>query len=244
MVASSIHRNRSRLTRPTIRRGKRRGQRRRKSYPLADRSTFNVGTVGICRNPTAITDSMLVKLKYSQAVDLTSGANPGSHVFNMNSIFDPNFTGVGHQPLGYDEWSNFYAQYCVYGASWNVRIVGDGNAACLAGVLVKPNSTLLNNFDTIRERPYSQDAICGLQGSNKHIQCFKGFMSTKRIFGLKTLTVADDQYIASFGANPSNSWYLHLYAQHIDRSTAASSKAEVELTYYVKLFNRKNLLQS
>lgn len=37
----------------------------------------------------------------------------GNQQFRLNSLFDPDYTGTGHQPMGYDQITPLYHQYCV-----------------------------------------------------------------------------------------------------------------------------------
>ena len=76
-------------------------KRRRKSYRKLKTS------VAVIRMPSIMPDSIYVNMKYNTAITMTSLLGIGTYVFSMNSIFDPDFTGVGHQPLGHDQWSAF-----------------------------------------------------------------------------------------------------------------------------------------
>lgn len=199
----------------------------------------------IIRAPAAISDSTMVKMNYGFNVDTNSTTAPDAHIFNCNSIHDPDFSGVGHQPLSHDQWASFYTSYCVYAIRYDIQAVGitSGTSGQLA-VVFKPNSTGVTDFDTIREKSYNQYKICGPPGSAPSVRQFKGYMTTKRMFGLKELTNADTSYQASFGSNPSNNWYLHCYSQAIDNSTSYNVYWTGVITYYVKLFNRKALTES
>lgn len=55
-----------------------------------------------------------VALRYVQTLTLnaTSGAS-ATNVFRANSVFDPDFTGTGHQPMFHDIYSQIYGQYKV-----------------------------------------------------------------------------------------------------------------------------------
>jgi len=65
----------------------------------------NVVSVGTIRP-----DRIMVKLPYETTVQLT-GAITVDHIMNTNSLFDPDRTGAGHQPMGFDTWSVIYNRY-------------------------------------------------------------------------------------------------------------------------------------
>lgn len=46
--------------------------------------------------------------------------SPATYIFRANSIHDPNSTGGGHQPRGFDELSVFYYHYVVLGSKCTV----------------------------------------------------------------------------------------------------------------------------
>jgi len=57
------------------------------------------------------------RFRYSQRVAVTStGGALGTYVFRANSCYDPDYTGAGHQPMGWDEMSSLYKHYVVLGS--------------------------------------------------------------------------------------------------------------------------------
>jgi len=55
-----------------------------------------------------------VALRYLENFTLdASGSGSATQVFSVNSIFDPNVTGVGHQPMFRDNYANLYNTYRV-----------------------------------------------------------------------------------------------------------------------------------
>jgi len=68
--------------------------------------------------------SKIVKLRYVETISFDAGT--GSYALNnfrANSIFDPNSTGVGHQPSNFDRWALLYDRYTVLGSRCKVDLV-------------------------------------------------------------------------------------------------------------------------
>ncbi len=64
------------------------------------------------------------KLTYAETYAFTTGAAGvvgSTQLMSLGSIFDPNITGVGHQPYGHDQLAEWYSRYLVLAA--RVRLV-------------------------------------------------------------------------------------------------------------------------
>ncbi len=71
------------------------------------------------------------KLRYVTQLELGSGTNDfaSHHFYRANSAFDPDLTGTGHQPMGYDQLALFYDHYTIIGSkiTCNYHNVGGSN---------------------------------------------------------------------------------------------------------------------
>lgn len=61
------------------------------------------------------------------------------YFFFANSLFDPNATGTGHQPIGFDQMMLFYEHYVVTRARILVEFLNDDNPAKV-GVYLSPDA--------------------------------------------------------------------------------------------------------
>ncbi|KAF4134178.1 hypothetical protein GN958_ATG16653 [Phytophthora infestans] len=50
-----------------------------------------------------------------------SGGN-ANHIWRMSSIFDPDYTTTGHQPIGRDLWASMYDYYTVIRCDYKIRM--------------------------------------------------------------------------------------------------------------------------
>lgn len=75
-------------------------------------------------SPTSYDNEKIVVLPYAhyQTLGYSSGVT-APYQFNINSIYDPDLTGGGFQPLGRDTWTSIYNYYKVLEAHVKVSLV-------------------------------------------------------------------------------------------------------------------------
>jgi len=176
-------------------------------------------------------------LKYSQPFVLTA-VSPVQQ-FNLNSIYDPDRTGVGHQPHGFDTLSSIYNRYRVFATHWVI------NTTCSSTTRVATIATNLtpspNSLSDICERPRSQWVI---QQPNGNTQYLKGKVSIPSLFGRpKSAYIADDDYQAVVTASPNELALLSVYGKALD-DNPVDINGVITMTYYVEFFDANPLLQS
>lgn len=65
-------------------------------------------------------------LTYFEAFTLDPSVGGGvaaAYVLSANGLFDPNITGIGHQPVGFDQLMTIYGDYCVVKATIKASFV-------------------------------------------------------------------------------------------------------------------------
>jgi hypothetical protein len=230
---------------------------KRRSGPLGRTRTFlefkNFGPQSINRPMTNQTlwdlrgrnvhpPSVRVELPYVENLVLVPGVAFAENQFNLNSIFDPDRTGVGHQPLGYDQWSGFYSRYRVLGVRAIVHfqnISTDGARVTIAGT----NSTTALTTLSAAEQPFSQNKmIGGLNGNSTGWLSYD--YSIPRVVGRSmTSYLGSDNNAAVFGSNPAEVAILHLFVYNLTGGVV-NVQAEVKLLYDVILYDAVELPDS
>lgn len=158
-----------------------------------------------------------------------------SYVF-QSSIYDPDLTGVGHQPLWRDQLALLYNRYRVIGVKYEV-IFRNSNVNQLTWAYIKysDSATLETNPNTLIERKEGRFVM--LDSLNGRSNRVKGYMPVNRSFGLsKKEFYDDDGFIANILANPTKMAYLHIYAMTLNSS--ALVHAQVNLTFYTEFLDR------
>jgi hypothetical protein len=85
--------------------------------------------------PPSTTRKGQLYYEYQLVLASTLGV-PGSYIFSANGAFDPNITGTGHQPIGFDQMMSFYDQYTVQAASIHVAFAGLSTSVARVGLLL------------------------------------------------------------------------------------------------------------
>lgn len=70
---------------------------------------------------------------YEQIVFSGPKIDPADYIFRLNSIFDPNVTAAGHQPMGRDLWAGIYQYYRVISAEFTFTWLNHDEIAFSAG---------------------------------------------------------------------------------------------------------------
>jgi hypothetical protein len=153
--------------------------------------------------------------RYVESIVLNAATGSlGTYVYRTNSLFDPNLTGTGHQPYGFDQFKAYYATYLVTASQITVECVV-GTASSLVGVTCSTDSALavLTTADTLSEPGRGQ---CGLVAPAVAARTFQSK------WALKDIPHADPaDYSALVGASPANSDFFTIY--HQDAAGLAAS---------------------
>jgi len=103
------------------------------------------------RSLQPIASRYICKMKYSEVV--TSSAS-GNYTFNLNSIFDPNRTGVGHQPYGHDTMLTLYNRYRVISCGWRIQgVVASAASPVVIGTFPANEVVAFTTMSELKENP-------------------------------------------------------------------------------------------
>jgi len=183
-----------------------------------------------------------VILRYTQEGTLAAAAATGTQVFRANSCFDPDLTGVGAQPVGFDQWSAFYNRYIVYKCFVEFKIANRGAIGGTFGVHSTNQDT---NVDvaTLASQPDAKFYQLGLNSGQDVLE--DKMMIRLWILNGRTFRdyMADDRHQAAVGANPAE---LGLWRMRWDSYVggAATIHYIVRLSYYVEFFDTIQLALS
>lgn len=211
--------------------GRRRFGKRKFSKPTVSR----FGT-------TVVPDKVILKMRYCQSIQRDLLLPIDEYVFRGNSLFDPDFTGGGTQPLGFDQWANFYSKYRVNGSKITVLAVNTSSANNMFISLIPSliSTGVTTTADAI-STPYSRYSFMSVLSSQPKT-VLKSYMTTGKLSGQNVRY--EDNYEAAMGANPVNVWYWIIDAQSNNGVSNLQYQIIVIITYYCTLFERIQFDQS
>lgn len=165
---------------------------------------------------------LTVTHKYVENISAGFTSTAGSlatYSFRLNSLFDPNETGTGHQPMYFDQVSALYNHYHVIGAKAVIKITPETTTTNTSrcAVYTDDNGTVTpTSLDTIAEQTLGKGIKYFLAGNNNY-QTFVCKWSARKTFGKGVL--ANNDLGALAGANPAELSHLVIACQADDVAT-------------------------
>jgi len=203
--------------------------RRPRSYPT-----------NVNRSLQPIPQRTIVKMKYSDLI--TTNAGSGMAYVNLNSLFDPNRTGVGHQPYGFDTFATLYNRYRVISCGWRLHVVkGYSDAPTTLAVQPANEELLPTTMSEIRENPRTKYIIA--QPGGGIVFCSGKSYIPSLVGRTRAQYMADDRYQALVTANPQELAILNM-ATASGADTFVQTTINVLLEFSVEFFDVKHLSQS
>lgn len=163
-----------------------------------------------------------------------------AYQFRANSIFDPNYTGIGHQPMGHDRFNTLYRTYEVLGSRIRAQVCKDQfeNGVGTDQVIIGLECDDTTGFDASvteqleNQRTYYKILSNGRSGRTP-ISISKGFSYRKMVCG--DMSKRSDNKSA-FGTNPTQSFYFHfLYSALHPTGTPGTMSVMFTIDYIVLL---------
>lgn len=235
--------------------------RRAAKYSKRRRAGYRAWKVRMFRssgtNPLAL--STRCRLTYNDlnfGVGLTSVSGyANSYEFRANFLYDPDKTGVGVQPYGYDQMvgaggSSLFSAYRVYASKIRIylqRLVTNpsttnDNAAIRVCVVPWRDETFTySSFDDVMRLPHAK-AITYKGSDESHNNKIESYIDVKTLFPIGANV---ESLWAYYNATPSNPALWRIYFDGSSTLTADSTiNFDVKITYYCKLWKLQPVNES
>lgn len=188
---------------------------------------------------------MRVRLPYVETLSLTAPAlgTSGVYYFNLNSLYDPNLTSTGHQPMQFDQLAGIYKSYIVHGCGVELEYSNPNGDGAYVGYSVRtidsysaagdPNGKTIDELSEMRNCTVKPIMNTGRQRVH-----YKTYIPMATLFQLPRMVYNADRgnYAASVAANPAKSATLALVV--IDPLlNQIATQVRVRLTYFAELYD-------
>ena len=187
-------------------------------------------------NKAPLPNSFYTKLRYTDSISVqNSFGNASTYLFRANSLFDPDFTGIGHQPRGFHQFMTLYNKYTVVGAKITLSAAPeevDGNGENFVFGIAQRNtsgsaSTNLQDYTegrNVKSRMMSN-------GLSTEAKLMTSSMNIGRYLGSsKPLSDATLQGDASSGPTNEAFFYIFSAAPRATANTRIQYQVTVEYT--------------
>jgi hypothetical protein len=163
-----------------------------------------------------------------------------TYVMTGNGLFDPDVTGSGLQPLGYDQYAALYQRYRCIASNIKVNFAvpaatNNANGSFDIALVPSNTSSVFSTWTAAESAPYSRAKT--YEGFGAPAVGLKSRMDTATFMGVpRSAVLADDTLQAGVSANPSDMWFWHICAQTADLSTTSTIYLVIKMTYLVDFF--------
>lgn len=196
----------------------------------------------------------MVRLRYCQEIVVNPGvAGIASHVFSANGMYDPDVTGIGHQPSGFDQNMLFFDHYTVIGSRISVKYFDDSatnQVPAYMDVLLTDNGVTAGTFGNVNAFLESRFAhgdqmlAVGTERNYNMVPAWRRVEFKAKEFFRKDKIVGASQYRGDGTQNPSEQAYFEVVFASINGTDPAPVNALVCIDYIAVLTEPKNIGQS
>jgi len=170
-------------------------------------------------------------LRYVQNIGLVVTSGFGNHCFRTNSLFDPDRTGVGHQPMGFDQLMGLYFHYRVRKSTIKATPLTNfaANDTAILCLTVNPSSVADTSILTACERQGAKFMVASSQENMRRGAMHK--WDAKDYFS----NPSADSLAGQVGTNPAEESFYQIYWQDYNL-VSFTMELLVEMTFDVEFF--------
>jgi len=193
------------------------------------------------------------RFRYAQEFTLNpAAAGIAVQVFRANSLFDPDFTGVGHQPNGFDQMMAYYSHFTVISSKLTFKFVSASANNVTPGYI---GVWLTNdglqaasqaNVEDLLESRFSTKKIASAGSERNYFgqptYINKTFNSTS-FFGTSGI-VNKEPYRGNAAANPAEQAFFECWAASINGIDTAAMTYLAVIDYVAVLTEPREISQS
>lgn len=195
---------------------------------------------------TARPQRMLAKLVYFDSGQMANSVGVfQTQLWNLNSLFDPDRSGIGTQPLGRDQWATWYNRYRVYKTDYIITFTNldPDQAAIVACINANGIPTWTDNGAFEQPGAYVKQ-LSPRDGGLSRVE-IKGSVYLPRLNGKSPAAYrANDDTQALMSANPAEILTQSLVAAPVIPGSEVNVGFTIKLVYHCEMFDPNTLAKS
>lgn len=195
------------------------------------------------RNARPFADKYKFNMRYVQAGQLdASDTNFAKQTWSMNSLYDPNTTGTGHQPMGFDQLAAIYGRYLVTGAKITTTFESrnaNANQTAMVGMTVHPNASFLastlDDVAALVEQGKTVYKYLGTSQSGRSVVSLTRKISLRKELSVNDLIGNLEEYGALVTGSPNDGIWCTCWAvspNGTDNPDSVNYLTKIEFTGY------------
>jgi len=187
--------------------------------------------------------------RYIDAKVYTPDSTASSNEYRANSMFDPDSTGTGHQPYGFDQVAARYARYTVMKSKITINFMATGQTEIFRNPTIAVLSLDRASISATADWNRPEAGACAFRmvssdSGNKPAVAGRLTLNfdPRKFFGKKTWD--DDTMGALVGANPSLAALFHVTFFSPGGLACGNMQCQTIIDYTVKFYSPIELAQS
>jgi len=153
------------------------------------------------------------KLRYAED-NITLGAAAGvisNYIFRANDLYDPDVTGTGHQPMGFDQMMVFFDHFIVERATIRVRFVNNNMVNSTVYTRVDGNNGAVSDPVVLLETGGCVTQVVAASGNASGNTTLTQSVDVAKYHGVHTSALTSmDSLQGSIASSPTDGIYFHV----------------------------------
>lgn len=203
--------------------------------------------------PVGKSPVQFIRLRYAEEITIDAAANAlNSYVFSATNLYDPNTTGIGHQPLGFDQMMAKYDHFVVMYARITVRYMPVGVTNVIAPyvhILRSDGGAETSNYTDVVHWLETNPGVKQLGvlysggGANNPINALHKSYDARKQWKVKN-PAALDKLIGSDASGPSDNTYFEVTVGSVQGNNPDPIPLLVTIDYWAQFIEPKLIAQS
>jgi len=189
---------------------------------------------------------MIAKLVYFTSGQLANALGVyQNQQMNLNSLYDPDRSGVGHQPLGRDQWATWYNRYRVFKTDYIITFTNlDPDQPAIVSVVNTNGIPTFTDYSAFEQPGSFVKQLSPRDGGLSRIQ-IKGSVYLPRLNGKSPVSYrGNDDTQALMSASPTEILLQNLVVAPTIPGSEVNVGYTIKYVYHCELFDPNTLAES